>query len=113
MLAATSGDTKFFLGTDSAPHPQQQKESACGCAGIFTAHIALELYAEIFEQANALDKLEAFASFYGADFYRFPRSTETITLVKEPWEVAEVLPFGNEKLIPFRAGELIPWKIKE
>jgi dihydroorotase len=110
IAAATSGNPKFFLGTDSAPHPQSQKESSCGCAGIFTSHAAIELYAEVFEQAKALDKLEAFASFYGADFYRLPRNKETITLAKETWQVPSSLPFANEKLIPFRAGEKVNWK---
>lgn len=113
IAAATSGHTKFFLGTDSAPHAQQKKESACGSAGIFTAFMALELYAEIFEQVNALDKLEAFASFYGADFYRAPRSTETMTLIKEAWPVPASLPFGHETLVPFRAGEQVRWKVKD
>lgn len=109
--AATSGNPKFFLGTDSAPHGKQAKEAACGCAGIYTAHGALELYAEVFEKANALDKLEGFASFYGADFYGLPRNVDTITLEKQSWEVPETLPFGNETLVPLRAGESIQWKI--
>ncbi len=111
LAAATSGNPKFFLGTDSAPHSQHSKESACGCAGIYTAHAAIELYAEAFESANALNKLEAFASFYGADFYGLPRNTDTITLVKEAWEVPSELAFGTEKLIPLRAGERIHWRL--
>ncbi|GBG13375.1 dihydroorotase [Novimethylophilus kurashikiensis] len=108
--AATSGSPKFFLGTDSAPHPKSAKESACGCAGMYTAHAAIELYAEAFEQAGALDKLEGFASFYGADFYGLPRNEEKITLAKDPWQVEEELPFGDEALIPMRAATTIPWK---
>jgi len=109
--AATSGNPKFFLGTDSAPHSQKSKESDCGCAGIYTAHAAIELYTEAFEQANALDKLEAFASFFGADFYKLPRNQERITLVKENWAVPAQLDFAGEKLIPLRAGETVAWKI--
>jgi dihydroorotase len=109
--AAVSGNPKFFLGTDSAPHAKSAKETACGCAGMYTAHAAIELYAEAFEQARALNKLEAFASFYGADFYRLPRNTERITLVKEAWKAPNELPFGDGALIPLRAGEDILWKI--
>ena len=109
--AAISGDTKFFLGTDSAPHSQVSKESACGCAGIYNAHAAIELYAEVFDQVGALDKLEAFASFHGPDFYRLPRNQETITLVKENWRVPSAMEFAGETLIPLRAGEDIHWKI--
>jgi len=112
VAAATSGNPKFFLGTDSAPHPRQAKESACGCAGIYTAHAALELYAEAFDQAGALDKLEGFASHYGADFYGLPRNTGTITLIKEDWDVPASLHFGNEELIPLRAGGSIHWRLK-
>jgi len=112
IAAATSGNPKFFLGTDSAPHPRQAKESACGCAGIYTAHAAIELYAEAFDQADALDKLEGFASHYGADFYGLPRNTETITLVRDDWEVPASLHFGNEELIPLRAGDSIHWRLK-
>ena len=111
LAAATSGNPKFFLGTDSAPHSKHAKESACGCAGIYSAHAAIELYAEAFESANALGRLEAFASFYGADFYGLPRNTDTITLVKEPWVVPSELAFGTEKLIPLRAGERINWRL--
>ena len=111
LAAATSGNPKFFLGTDSAPHSKHVKESACGCAGIYTAHAAIELYAEAFEATNALGQLEGFASFYGADFYGLPRNTDTITLVKEPWEVPREFAFGDDKLIPLRAGERILWRL--
>ncbi len=111
VQAAVSGSAKFFLGTDSAPHPQNAKESACGCAGIYSAHAALELYAEVFERAGALDKLEAFASFHGADFYGLPRNSERITLVKQSWQVAESFAFGADKLVPLRAGETVAWKL--
>jgi dihydroorotase len=111
VQAATSGNPKFFLGTDSAPHARHTKESACGCAGMYTAHTAMELYAEVFESANALDKLEGFASFYGADFYGLPRSTEKITLVKKLWEVPASLPFDGDVLVPLRAGQKMAWKI--
>ena len=110
--AAISGNPKFFLGTDSAPHEQHLKESACGCAGIYTAHSAIELYAEVFEQLNALDKLEAFASFYGADYYRLPRNTGKIMLSKESWRLPDSLAFGEHKLVPLRAGETVAWKFK-
>ncbi len=113
VTAATSGHPRFFLGTDTAPHAQQHKESACGCAGSFTAHAALELYAEAFEQAGALDKLETFASLNGPDFYRLPRNTSTITLVKQNWEIPQSLMFGDDLLIPFRAGETLEWKYSE
>ena len=109
--AATSGHPKFFLGTDSAPHPLSSKESACGCAGIYTAHAAIEFYAEAFEQAGALDKLEPFASFHGADFYRLPRNTDRMTLIKESWKIPEQLKFGEESLAPLRSGECVSWKI--
>ena len=109
--AAISGNPKFFLGTDSAPHAQSAKESACGCAGIYSAHAAIEFYAEVFEQAGALNKLEGFASFYGADFYGLPRNTDTITLQKEDWAVPESMTFGQEKLIPLRGGETVGWKL--
>ncbi|MEW6314103.1 MAG: dihydroorotase [Pseudomonadota bacterium] len=112
VAAATSGSPKFFLGTDSAPHAKNSKEAACGCAGIYTAHAAIELYAEAFEQANALDRLEAFASFYGADFYGLPRNTEQIMLVKEAWNVPAELPFGSEVLVPMRAGQTVAWRLR-
>jgi dihydroorotase len=111
VTAATSGSHKYFLGTDSAPHSQSAKESSCGCAGMFSAYSAIELYAEAFEKAGALDKLEAFASFHGPDFYGLPRNTETITLVKEEWTVPESLPLAGEKIIPMRAGETVDWKL--
>jgi dihydroorotase len=109
--AATSGNPKFFLGTDSAPHSRATKEAACGCAGIYTAHAAIELYAAAFEEAGALDKLEAFASHHGADFYGLPRNTGTITLLREEWTVPKTLRLGKEELVPLRAGETIPWKL--
>lgn len=109
--AATNGNKKFFLGTDSAPHTQNAKETSCGCAGIFSAHAAIELYAEAFEAANALDRLEGFASFHGPDFYGLPRNSETITLVKEDWKVTETMPFGDSVIVPLRAGEHVKWRI--
>jgi dihydroorotase len=109
--AAISGNPKFFLGTDSAPHARGAKEAACGCAGMYTAHAAIELYASAFEEAGALDRLEAFASFHGADFYGLPRNGDRITLVREAWRVPETLPFGEETLVPLRAGETVPWKL--
>jgi dihydroorotase len=108
---ATSGNPKFFLGTDSAPHAKGAKESACGCAGMYSAHAAIELYAEVFELAGELDKLEAFASFHGADFYGLPRNSDSITLRKEPWEVPASYPFGEEQLVPYRAGEMVNWRM--
>ncbi len=111
VKAAISGNSKYFLGTDSAPHAKHTKEAACGCAGMYTAHTAMELYAEAFENANALDKLEGFASFYGADFYGLPRNTEKITLVKESWLVPNELPLGDDSLVPLRAGQQIRWKL--
>ena len=113
VQAATSGNKKFFLGTDSAPHAQHTKENACGCAGCYTAHAAIELYAEAFEQAGALDKLEGFASFYGADYYGLPRNTATVTLRKEEWEVPASVGFGEHRLVPLRAGESMKWKLAE
>ncbi len=110
--AAVSGNPKFFLGTDSAPHGRRAKESACGCAGIYTAHAGIELYAEAFEQAGALDKLEGFASFYGADFYRLPRNQDRITLIKEAWRVPQEYSLGEDVLIPLRAGQQIGWKLE-
>ncbi len=111
IAAATSGSGKFFLGTDSAPHPRHKKESACGCAGIYTAHAAIELYAEAFEQAGALDKLEAFAARNGAAFYGLPVNQDRITLQRESWRVPENYPLGDDKLVPFRAGETLHWKL--
>lgn len=111
ITAATSSNPKFFLGTDSAPHSQHAKESACGCAGIYSAHAAIELYAEAFDAAESLDKLEGFASFYGADFYGLPRNSQHITLQKTEWQVAKTLSFADEPLVPMRAGETIRWKL--
>jgi dihydroorotase len=109
--AATSGHPRFFLGTDSAPHPQRDKESACGCAGAYSAHAALELYAEVFEEAGALGRLEGFASHHGADFYGLPRNTDTLTLRREPWQVPESYPLGDERVVPLRAGEELAWRV--
>ncbi len=109
--AATSGNSKFFLGTDSAPHAQNAKEIACGCAGCYTAYAAIELYAEAFEQRNALDKLEAFASHFGADFYGLPRNQDSITLVREPWTVPDSFDYAEQKLVPLRAGETLNWRV--
>jgi dihydroorotase len=111
VLAATSGNPKFFLGTDSAPHARHTKETDCGCAGVYTAHGAIELYAEAFEAAGALDRLEAFASFHGADFYGLPRNTGKITLEKRAWKVPEALPYGPHTLVPMRAGSSIGWSL--
>ena len=110
IKAAISGNPKFFLGTDSAPHAQNKKEAACGCAGSYTANAAIELYAEVFEDAGALDKLEAFASHFGADFYQLPRNTDTITLVKRDWQMPDSLLMGDQPLIPLRAGETLRWQ---
>ncbi len=111
VAAATGGNPRFFLGTDSAPHLRQAKESACGCAGIYTAHAAIELYAEAFEQADALSRLEAFASFHGPDFYQLPRNLGTITLEKLPWTVPEELQLGHGRCVPLRAGGVVPWQV--
>ena len=112
VAAATSGSHKFFLGTDSAPHARSTKEAACGCAGCYTAHAALELYAEAFEAAGALDRLEAFASFNGPDFYRLPRNSTTATLEKQPWVVPEAFAFvGGDPLVPLCAGESLGWRL--
>jgi dihydroorotase len=112
LKAATSGDPKFFLGTDSAPHSQTAKETGCGCAGLYTAHAAIELYAEAFDQAGALDKLEGFASCHGADFYGLPRNEDRITLSKTAWNVPNSYPLGKEKLIPMRSGETVGWTLE-
>lgn len=112
LEAATSGNPKFFLGTDSAPHAKNRKEAACGCAGCFSALHAMELYAEAFESVEALDKLEGFASFYGPDFYGLPRNTETITLVKEQWRIPESLEFPDSDLVPLGAGEEMSWRMR-
>ncbi|HEY8353689.1 MAG TPA: dihydroorotase [Methylophilaceae bacterium] len=111
VRAAVSGDPRFFLGTDSAPHPKSAKESACGCAGMYTAHAAIELYAEAFETAGALDRLEAFAAFHGADFYGLPRNRERITLTRQRWRVPDELAMGGDRLVPLRAGQEIGWKL--
>ena len=112
VKAATSGSPKFFLGTDSAPHGRTTKEAACGCAGCYTSHAGIELYAEAFEAAGALDKLEAFASFHGADFYRLPRNTDTLTLAKRDWQVPLEMPYlDTDTLVPFRAGEAVTWAL--
>jgi dihydroorotase len=109
--AATSGNPKFFLGTDSAPHPRHDKEAGCGCAGIYTGHAALELYAVAFEEAGALERLEGFASVFGAGFYGLPVNEDRVTLVREDWTVPQRLRFGDDELVPLRAGETIPWKL--
>jgi dihydroorotase len=111
VTAATSGSPKFFLGTDSAPHPAQLKEHATGCAGCYTAHAAMPMYAEAFDNADALDKLEGFASFYGADFYGLPRNSDTLTLRRESWTSPESFAFGDAELKPLRAGETLPWRV--
>jgi len=111
VAAATSGNPKFFLGTDSAPHPAHLKEHAVGCAGCYTAHAAIEMYAEAFDAAGALDKLEGFASFFGADFYGLPRNQGTITLKRERWTPPESFAFGEAELKPLRAGEALPWRM--
>lgn len=110
--AATSGNPKFFLGTDSAPHARHAKEAACGCAGCYTAYGALELYAEAFESRDALGRLEGFASHFGADFYGLPRNAETVTLVREDWQAPASLPFGDHEVIPLRAGETLRWRLE-
>jgi dihydroorotase len=111
LAAATSGNPRFFLGTDSAPQERGAKENACGCAGMFTAHAAIELYAEAFESAGCLDRLEPFASHFGADFYALPRHDDTITLIKESWVPPEVYDFGDGTLVPYRGGESIAWRL--
>jgi len=113
LRAATCGNPKFFLGTDSAPHAVDKKETACGCAGIYNAHAAIELYTEVFAQQNALDKLEGFASRHGPAFYRLPVNTESITLVEQDWRVAESKALGRDKLIPLRAGDVVHWRVAE
>jgi len=110
--AAISGNPKFFLGTDSAPHAQPQKENACGCAGIYSAHAAIEFYAEIFEKNEALDKLENFASVFGAEFYQLPVNKNKIMLEKKSWEIPKELSFGDTQLIPMKSGEKVSWKIQ-
>ena len=112
VAAAISGSPKFFLGTDSAPHARHTKETDCGCAGCYTAHAGIELYAEAFEDAGALDKLEAFASHHGPDFYGLPRNSDTITLVKAPWQVPMDVAYGADRLTPFRAGGEVRWRLR-
>jgi dihydroorotase len=112
IAAATSGNPKFFLGTDSAPHARHTKEAHCGCAGIYTAHAAIELYAEAFAAASALERLEDFAAGFGADFYRLPRNTGQVTLAENAWQAADSVPFGPDRLVPFRAGERVCWRIE-
>ena len=112
VQAATGGDPRFFLGTDSAPHGVSAKLSGCGCAGIYSAHAAIELYAQVFDAAGALDRLEAFASFHGADYYGLPRNQTRITLEKVTWTVPETLAFGSEQLIPLYAGQPLDWRLK-
>jgi dihydroorotase len=109
--AATSGNPKFFLGTDSAPHARAAKEAACGCAGIYTAHAGIELYAIAFEEAGALDQLEGFASRFGPQFYGLPCNDDSVTLVREPWTVPQSIALGNGELVPLRAGETISWRL--
>ncbi len=109
--AATSGDSRFFLGTDSAPHARAAKESACGCAGMYSAHAALEFYAQVFEEAGALERLEAFASFHGPDFYGLPRNSDSITLVRKAWHLPRTIRFGKEELIPLGAGDVLSWRL--
>ena len=109
--AATSGSPKFFLGTDSAPHPTFAKQSGCGCAGVFSAHCAVEIYAEVFEKAGHLDRLEGFASFHGADHYGIPRNSEKMTLEKKSWTVPMSYKFGRDTVTPLRMGEEIKWSI--
>ncbi len=111
LQAATSGNAKFFLGTDSAPHERAAKETHCGCAGMFTAHAAIELYAEAFEEAGKLERLESFASIFGSSFYEMPPHRSTITLIKNPWQVPANYAFGAGTLIPYRAGESVAWRI--
>ncbi len=113
IAAATSGNPRFFLGTDSAPHSVETKETSCGCAGIYSAHAALELYAQVFEAEGALDRLEAFVSFFGADFYGLQRNTESITLVRKPWLVPNSYRFGEGSVSPLAAGDTVTWQIEE
>lgn len=108
--AATSGNPSFFLGTDSAPHPKNQKEAACGCAGAYTAYHAIELYAEAFDQAGALDKLENFSSVFGPNFYNLEQNSETITLIKKDWTIPKELPLGSDIVVPLKAGEALQWQ---
>jgi dihydroorotase len=111
--AATGGSPRFFLGTDSAPHERFTKENACGCAGMFTAHAAIELYAEVFEQAGRLERLQGFASWFGADFYGLPRHTRLLRLVKDAWTAPQHYDFGAGQIVPYRAGETVAWRIAD
>lgn len=111
--AALSGSPRFFLGTDSAPHAQHRKETACGCAGCYSHHAAVELYAEFFHRHNAMDRLEAFASFHGPDFYGLPRNSETLTLVRDPWQLPGSVALGDEKMVPLMAGETLNWRVMD
>jgi dihydroorotase len=111
VRAAMSGNPRYFLGTDSAPHARHTKEADCGCAGIYTAHAGIELYVEAFAAAGALDRLEGFASRHGAQFYGLPVNGDTITLAEEPWPVPADIPFGADRLVPLRAGEKVAWKL--
>jgi len=111
LAAVAGGSPRLFLGTDSAPHARRAKEAACGCAGIFSAHAGIELYAEAFEAAGALDQLEAFAALNGAAFYGLPRNEATVTLTRDAWRVPERLPFGDDELVPLRAGESLAWRL--
>jgi dihydroorotase len=113
VAAATSGSPKFFLGTDSAPHSRATKEAACGCAGCYSAPVALPLYAEVFEDANALERLEGFASLHGAAFYGLAPNADDITLVREAWTVPDALPFGDETIVPLRAGTPMRWRVAD
>jgi dihydroorotase len=112
VKAAVSGNPKFFLGTDSAPHARQAKEAECGCAGVYTAHAGIELYAEAFEDAGALEKLDAFAGLFGADFYGLAPNSERMSLVRKPWAVAKELPFGADVVVPMRGGGSVAWMIE-
>jgi dihydroorotase len=113
VAAATGGNPKFFLGTDSAPHAREAKESACGCAGMYTAHAALELYARVFDAAGALERLEGFASRHGPAFYGLPPNSGTVTLEKTGWQVPESYPLADSTLVPLFAGETLDWQIRE
>jgi dihydroorotase len=111
IQAATSGNGKFFLGTDSAPHAKNDKESACGCAGVFSAPHAIELYAQVFDNANALEKLEGFSSKFGADFYQLPHNSEKVTLIKKDWSVPKTHQFGGTNIVPFMAEQTLNWQL--
>ena len=112
LAAVTGGSSRFFLGTDSAPHAKGDKESMCGCAGCYTAAAALEMYVEAFDEADALDRFEAFASFNGPDFYGLPRNTQTVTLKRSEWKLPDEFPFADKTIVPLRAGETLRWKLQ-